>query len=610
MKRIILSLIFSLVAIWVYSQKLNATASPNPVSQGAMVRVVYSVSGGSVSSFQQPDFSGFVVAGTNQETYINNGTMSMNFVFQIVPSGKVGKYTIQAAKAQVNGKWVSSNPLTIEVVAGKVPPQQTQNNKQQNPSKNNTTPQQNKNVNSGGQDFFIRAEIDKTSPYVGEQLTLNYKIYTRVNINGLSFSKTPSNKGFWEQPYTEKLNGQQHYENINGQRYVVDVIRKVSLIPQQSGRLTIEPLEVECVIVQQTNASMSAEQMFERMMRDPFSMPSFPSYQQIKKKVSSNALIVNVKPLPTANQPAKFSGAVGNFTIKAEIDKTKIPANEAITLKITVSGTGNLQLVDAPKLDFPPDFETYDPKVTEHINTSESGTSGTKIFEYIVIPRNQGEFAIPANAFSFFDIRTGSYTSIPIPEYKISVSKGNGSAVVSGQKDIRFINSDVRYIKKNNLTLAPIGKYFYGSFLFWSLIALLLLIFGIFTIILRKRIALQSNTALLKNKKATKLAKKRLSLAEKHLQKNENDAFYIELSRALWGYMSDKFNISQAELSFENVQEVLSQTQLTSDTSNVAITLLNELEFARFAPNKGIAQLDNAYKQALELILKIEKELK
>ncbi|MEZ5199729.1 MAG: BatD family protein, partial [Bacteroidales bacterium] len=355
----------------------------------------------------------------------------------------------------------------------------------------------------------------------------------------------------------------------------------------------------------------SRDPFFDSFFNDPF----FNRYKTVEIPLSTNNITIDVSPLPSQNKPADFSGAVGSFNLNSEIDKTELKANEAINLKFTINGSGNVELIDKINVVFPPDFEVYDPKVNKSINTSPSGVSGRKTFEYLIIPRTPGDFTIPPVKFSYFDLKKNRYTTLTSPEYNISVAKGDGTisdVTYSGvnQADIKYIGSDIRHIKMHVPKMNVIGNYFFGSGTFYLLLFLPLIIFILFTIIWSKELKKRSNIAIMKKKKATKVAQKRMKQASIFLKENKKDAFFIEVSQALWGYLSDKFSIPLATLSMDTVNDSLKAKEVKEETIEQFISTLNNCEFARFAPGDNAAAMGNIYNEAVEIISRIESELK
>ncbi|MDD5570946.1 MAG: BatD family protein, partial [Bacteroidales bacterium] len=482
-----------------YSQKLTASANETQVYINSQFQVTFSLTGGQAESFNPPSFKGFQVMGQSSSsgggmTIIVNGKVvqggggEQQWIYFLVPAS-AGKFTIDPASATINGKKVQSNSLTIEVVnsGSKI-------SKQQNQTNQNIPEVKDK-------DIFVRAFVNKTNHLQGEQIIVTYKIYTRVPISQYTIDKLSQYTGFWSQDLLkENERVKQSNETINGVTYVVAEIRKVALFPQKSGTLTIAPLELECLA--QIKTRTRRNDPFADFFKDPF-FSNFPdpfaeSYQNVKKKLKSNALTVNVKPLPSENKPDDFKGTVGIFSFSSQIDKTKLKTNEAANLKFTISGTGNIKLIEKPTISFPPDLETYDPKVNDNINITMSGISGSKTFEYLVIPRSAGTFKIKSVSFSYFDLSKNKYITFASPEYTLEVEKGSANepgVVVRGvnKEDLKYLGSDIQFIKNQKFTLTPVGIYFYNSLNFYLLLIIPFLLFVVFVIMNRKRIKENSN---------------------------------------------------------------------------------------------------------------------
>ncbi|MEZ5083611.1 MAG: BatD family protein [Bacteroidales bacterium] len=460
-------------------------------------------------------------------------------------------------------------------------------------------------------DVFIRAYADKNSPMQGEQVVVTYKLYYRINISSPEFSKEPSYKGFWVNDLLKDKNYPQYKENYKGQAYNVAEIKKVALFPQQSGKISITPLELTCQAQVKAQTQSRSRDPFESFFNDPF----FNRYKTVEIPLVSNSLSLDVKPLPTANKPSEFSGAVGKFDMSSSIDNTDLKANEAINLKFTISGTGNVELVDKVNVKFPPDFEVYDPKVTKSMNYAQQGVSGRKTFEYLIIPRNPGEFKIDPVKFVYFDLASKLYKTLSSPEYVINVAKGDGSQVdytFSGtnKSDIQYIGSDIRHIHTGVPNLRLTGSLFFGSPSFYLLLALPLFLFILFVIIWKKELKKRSNMALMRNRKATRVAQKRLKKAQAFLQEKKQNEFYEEVSQALWGYLSDKFSIPLSNLSMDTVKETLQVKEVKEETIHSFIETLNNCEFARFAPGDSQANMESIYTEGVKIITTMEKELK
>jgi tetratricopeptide (TPR) repeat protein len=592
--------------------KLTASASSSSVALNSSVEVTYSLTGGSAESFSAPSFSDFSVVETSHSsgggmTLIVNGKVVQNgggeesWIYTLVPTA-IGKFTIPAAKVKVKGQWVSSNTVAIEV---------TKSATNQNQSTNQTQKSTSSDAGSSN-DLFIKAYVDKTNPVVGEQIIVSYKIYTRIPVTQYAINKLSSFSGFWTQDLNkDQSTPKQYTETINGSKYTVADIRKVACFAQKSGKLTIEPLEVECIAQVQVKGNANP---FGNFFNDPFFQNAFSSVQNVKRTLKSNAITVNVNPLPTNDKPADFSGAVGNFTFKGEIDRTEVKQNEAINLKFTVSGSGNINLIDKPNVEFPTDFEVYDPQINDNITTAGDKVSGSRTYEYLIIPRNAGAFDIKPVTFSYYDLNKKAYVTTATPAFHIKVAKGEGGGSTvyggSGKEDVKYIGSDVRYMDQNVFPLQHIGWFFFNSPLYYVFLSIPVLLFILFLIIWRRRLKIRSNVALLKNMKATGVARKRLITAHHFMHTGERESFYVEIARALWGYVSDKFTIPISALSLETVRETLLQKNLAAEMIDSLIETLNSCEYARFAPADPSLAMGKIYGEAADFISHVEQEVK
>ena len=583
--------------------KFTATAKTT-VRVGEQFQLQYKINAEG-SGFRGPGISDFqILTGPNTSTnssvqIINNKvTRQTSYVFNyILRARQEGTFTIPPATINYQGKQYTSNSLTIKATKGSASSSQGKSSGAANENS-----------------VFIRAYISNTTPVLGEQIILTYKLFTSVPISNIDDSKISSFPGFWSKNLLERRSSyKQTREQIEGKEYVVAEIKKFALFPQRSGEITIEPGELNCVAqIRSDSKRKSSDPFFDSFFNDPF----FNSrYQNVEQQLHSNSLKIEVKPLPGKDKPVNFNGAVGSYNFKSEINKTEVTTNEAITLKYTLSGKGNLQLIDPPTINFPTDFEVYDPEIKNNIKTSTGGVSGTRTFEYLIIPRNPGDYAIKSVDFSFYDIKKRNYVTINTPEYNIKVVRGEGATnniTYSGvsQEDIQYIGQDIRHIKLPPYNLRPIGYFFFRSANYFVLLLIPVLIFIIILIIWRKSVKRRSDLAQVKNKKATKVSKKRLKIASSFMKENKENEFYVEISKALWGYISDKFNISRSELSMDNVNDKLLQKSVNGKIINQFIDTLNNTEYARFAPGDKSQNMDGIYNQALEIISKIERELK
>jgi len=601
----ILTTVFFLFASASLAADVSFTAvAKTTVKVGEQFQLQYKINAEG-SGFKGPRIADFQVltgpnTSTNSSVQIINGQVKreISYVFTyILRASQAGSFTLPPATINYEGKQYKSNALTIKVVKG---------NTSSTSGKTSATSNEN--------DVFIRAYISNTTPTQGEQIILTYKLFTSVPISNIDDSKISSFPGFWSKNLLENRGSYaQTREQIEGKEYVVAEIKKYALFPQRSGEIKIEPGELNCVAqIRSSSQRKSSDPFFDSFFNDPF----FNSrYQNVERQLLSNSLKIEVKPLPGKDKPIDFNGAVGSYNFKSEISQTEVKANEAITLKYTLSGQGNLQLVDAPAINFPTDFEVYDPEIKNNVKVAANGVSGTRTFEYLIIPRNPGDYSIPPVDFSFFDTRKRKYVSIGTQEYKIKVNRGEGNnnnITYSGvsQEDIQYIGRDIRHIKLPPYNLRPIGYFFFRSINYFALTFIPVLIFILVLIVWRKSVKRRSDLVMVKNRKATKVSKKRLKTASAFMKENNENEFYIEVSKALWGYISDKFNIARSELSMDNVKDKLLQKSVNEEIIIQFIDTLNNTEYARFAPGDKSQNMDGIYNQALEIISKIESELK
>lgn len=614
----LISVIFT--TLGVMGQNIEFTASSKPVVAVGETFTLSFTLNAQGSGFRLPNFQGFnILSGPNTSTTSSirsiNGRTSMAITYTYtyyLQANKEGTFEIPAATVSVGNKSYSSNTLTIKVV--KNPNSSAQSSGYGMQGQSSGSQRQQNQVNSGTNDVFIKAFSSKNDPMQGEGIVVTYKIFTKVPIAQISISKLSSFSGFWSQNLireNDKL--QQSTQTIDGQQYLVADIRKIALFPLKSGKLVIDPLQLECVAqVKRQSKSRTGDPFFDDFFNDPFFNPSTAN---VEKTLTSNALVINVRPLPEVGKPSDFSGAVGNFTFNTEIDRNRLKANEAINLKCVISGKGNIQLIDKLNVVFPPDFETYDPKVTSDIKTSGAGINGSQTFEYLVIPRKPGRFTIKPINFSYFDLEKRKYITLSSPQFTVDVEKGTGESSVitysgANKEDIKYIGSDIRHIKDKPFVLSRQGTFFFGSMTFWLLLLIPFLLFLAVIIMGRKLSERRSDTILMKNLKATKVARKRLRKAENFLKTGDQEEFYIEISQALWGYLSDKFSIPIADLSIDSVYEALVRKNVKEEIIRQFIETLNNTEFARFAPGQKTVNMERIYNEALEIISKIERELK
>lgn len=591
------------------AQKLSVQVSSTKVQAGVPFQIAFTINAGP-SSFTPPSFKDFdVYSGPNQSQSVQyiNGSMSQSFTFSyLIAAKKEGKLVIDPATVVVGGQNIQSNSITIEAVkgnAGQNQQQAQQGNIQQQQSQQDDPAFSTKVT---GEDLFIRTSISKTKAYLGEQVTVVQKVYSRLELRGFQNVKYPSYNGFWSQQAEGNHNIQLQVENIDGVNYYVGEFSRTYVFPQRSGKLTIEPTELECVVRKQTNKK--PRNIFEQFF-------GTGGYEDVSAKAKSKPVSIEIIDLPQKNKPENFSGAVGNFTYKVEARKRSIKANEAFNLKITLSGKGNIKLIDAPKLNLPESFETYDPKINENINNN-GGISGTKTFDYLIIPREAGEFTISGLNFAYFNPENKDYINIPSPEVTISVSAGDAKSNAGAQvyektkQEIKETENDIRYIKKGDFYLQKKDQEFFNSSPHLFLLALSVLLFsgGLFyrSFYLKQN----SNITLVNQRKAAKVAKKQLVKVEKFMKENNKEEFYTEVMKALNNYLSHKFDIPFADLSKEKITEKLNYKKITSETQQKLFDTLNQCEFAKYAPSAVSGDLNLVYNNTIDLISSVENEIK
>lgn len=515
---------------------------------------------------------------------------------------KAGKFTLSRASAKVKGKDIYSEPVTIEVVASGSSSSSSgsQSSGAVQGGQQTQRPSQNGAVSDG--DIFLTLELSRSNVVVGEPITATLKLYQRVNVAGFESVEFPTFNGFWSQELEAPTNIEFARETYDGQIYNSALLRKFILIPQQQGQIRIDPAELVCLV--NIRVSTGGASIFDGF---------FDDYRTVRKKVASKPVTVNVSPLP-AGAPASFAGGVGEFNISAELSKSEVRTHEAASLIVTVTGKGNVSLLEAPKVSFPPDMEVYDTKVSERID--RGGLSGSKTYEYPFIPRSHGDYVIDPVVYSYYDVNQNKYVTLETPPIPIMVERGNesdaGGVVMSGtvRKDVQNLGSDIRFINVKASGLSPKGDFFVGSVLFWVILALLAVAAAVCWAVFRHIAARKADVVGTKNRKATKMALKRLQLANTFLKQNLYTAFYEELHKALLGFISDKLNMPVSELSRERITEALAEGRVEASLIEAFIGILDACEFARYAPDSGHEAMEAHYQAAVEVISSIDSEMK
>jgi uncharacterized membrane protein len=601
MKRTFFIFILSFFSICTATAQVEFNVSaPRLVGVGETFRVTFAVNA-NLENFTPPEFSGLIViAGPSQSTstnmqVINNKvtqSMTISFVY-VVQAAQEGKASIGAAKVTVEGKVYQTNPVSIDVVKDAPTQQGRQQQQQANSGK----------VSADETDIFARITFSKPQVVRGEYLIATIRLYTRqLNILGFENVKFPSFNGFWSQEIDSPRQLEfKERETINGKIYYTDVVRRYALFPQQTGAIKVDPFEVTCVLQVRGNAQ-------PRSLFDSF----FDTPQSVRKNISSPATSIEVNKLPDG-APASFKGAVGtNFQMDARFNRDSIQANDAVNLTVKISGEGNLKLLEAPQINFPPHFETYDIKIADNSKTSGAGVSGSKSFEYPVIPRSEGSFDISGPEFSYYDINKKQYVTLRSKDLHLGVSKdpNAGTAVATqgfNQQSVKSLNSDILYIKTAPLLLRSTTALFFGSIAYYMIFVVLLLLFILTYYWLKRRIKHSQDIRRTRHRKANKIAMKRLKTAGEFLRQQNMNSFYDELSRAMWGFLTDKAGLSVADLSRETAREAMVAKNAKEEDIAAYLHVLDECEFARYAPNTGQSEMQQVYEEAIQIISKFEQ---
>ena len=570
--------------------------------------------------FSAPSFDGFTVVGgpftsSSSSFSMVNGSMShtvKNTYTYALQAYKEGTFHIGSASLTVKGNKISSEPFDIQVLPDDGSYATTSSGGTSSGS--NQGSQNTNDPQVSGKDLFLKVLPTKKAAYVGEQIVLTYKLYTKVPVSSLQVDKMPSYAGFWTKDISDNNNGslRQSSEYVNGMEYTVAEIQKIIVVPQRSGKLNIDPMSIECIAQIRTESNRrQSNDPFDIFFNDPFFNRNIAN---VKKELSTSALTIDVKNLPENGKPVSFAGAVGNYNFKSDIDKTELRTNEAFTLTLTVSGAGNIELLQMPEPVFPPDFEVYDPKITTSPNITAQGLSGTKKAEYLVIPRRAGSFILSPVEFSFFNPANGTYTTLNSDSYAVHVEKGSGDEgeggiYASNQEGIKYLGSDVRHIMTGDPHLKNRNSAFFGTAPYFVVLLAMLLIFIILLLISKNREQSKQDVAANRNKKATKVARGRLKKADQYLKVKDQNNFYIEMSQALWGYISDKLGIEQSKLSMDTVSEAMKEKNVPDDLTQQFVDTLNSCEFARFAPGNAEEKMGDLYEKGIDVITKAEKVL-
>src|SRR5690554_116168 len=574
----------------------KATA-PASVVEGEQFRLSY-VLNQEGRDLRLPDLSDFdILFGPSTSTSFSQRTIngkttserSVTYTYILVAK-TTGTFTIGPASISVDGANYQSNSLKVEVL----PPDEksSQSSRGGGSSSGSATVSDN--------DAFIRAIVSKNNPYEQEGFTVTFRLYTTLNIVNFGRIQFPEFEGFMVEEIDVPVNQQLQMERYNGRNYYTADLRKTLLFPQKSGQITIPSGRLEMVFSVPSGRSVTTFFGSQELMVD------------VNKTLVTNPVVINVKPLP-ANRPASFANAVGTFTMKPNINTTQLRANEAISLRLEISGTGNMKLISNPVVEFPSNFEVYDPTVTNALNVTSNGLTGIRTVEYMAIPRYEGNYTIPPVEFSYFDINTNSYKTLTTEEYSLQIAKGDPGSITSSnfvnQQDVR-VEQDIRFLKTGEPNYHSISNFLAGSLNYWLWYIIPFVLLVVLFIINRKQARENANVALMRNRKANKIAIKRLKLAEKYLKEQKKENFYDEVLRAIWGYFSDKLSIPVANLSKNNIENELSKNGISGELISRFMQILDTCEFARYAPAESDAEMESVYNNTFNAIGEMENRLK
>lgn len=603
MKKLSLTLILVLQA-FLMSAQLRVEV-PDVVSLDEQFNVTFIYEGeNSPSGFEWSQGDDFQLVwgpqqGRSTSIQIINGkrTKSSQFTYTyILTPRKTGTFQIPAATVTVKGNTYSTRPASITVVSQGASAQTGQEPSSAGQSATDIS----------DDNLFLKLTFSKRDVVVGEPIVATLKLYQRVNIAGFEDARFPSFNGFWNQEIESPSNIEFHRESLNDRIYNTALLRKYILIPQQAGKLVIDPAELVCLVNVRTVSSGSVS------IFDEF----FDEYRTVRKRVSTPSYTINVSALPSG-APASFKGGVGQFSISASLSKDSLRTHDAASLIVRITGKGNVSLLEEPDVVFPPDFEVYDTKVSESIDKASGGISGSKTYEFPFIPRSAGDFAIAPVKYSYYDINAGKYVTMETDMIPFSVAKGNesdsaGPVVVPGvtRRGVKDLNQDIRFINTKDLKLASKGEFFVGSAMFWIFMVLVAAAAAAMYWILRLFAARRADVVGTKTRGATKMAKKRLHKASEYLSQNVYSAFYEELHKALTGYVADKLNMPVADLSKEKIAEALCGRGVPEETASRFVAIVDACEFARYSPDAGNAAMSAHYQDAVDVISSIDSYMK
>jgi hypothetical protein len=587
------------------SQTLQGSA-PSHVAVGEQFRLTYTVNTQNASDFRAGDIPDEleVLIGPNrsmQSSYqmINGHTSSSSSITYtyIVCATKNGSFTIPPAHVSVGGKTIASNSLNIKVSGS---PQASAGGSPRHQRQDEQGEIRDAGSQISGSDLFIKVSANKKRVYEQEPVLLTYKVYTLVGLTSLR-GDMPDLKSFYTQEVSLPTQKSFSIETFNGRPYRTTTWSQYVMFPQMTGKLQIPSITFEGIVVQQNRNIDPFEAFFN----------GGSGYVEVKKKIVAPGIDIQVDPLP--ERPAGFSGGVGHFNVSASLNKTETKANDPVSLRITVSGTGNLKLVKQPQIDLPKDFDKYEPKITDKTKLTSAGIEGSMIYDILIVPRHQGHYELPPVSLTYFDTTANVYKTVTSEPLTLDVAKGSGPGAMSdysGQQDLQELSRDIRYIKTGDVRQRGMEEFFFGSVSYWMTLAIMVLVFISLFVIFRQRAIENANITKRRAGKANKVATKRLKKASKLMADNKPGEFYDEVLRALWGYVGDKLNIPVEQLSHDNISQRLGDRGVGEETIAQFMGALDECEFERYAPGDPKGNMNKVYEKAMTAIEQIEGTMK
>ena len=606
MKRFVIYILPLLIPLTARSQDISIKVEyPSVVNAGDQFTVEWTVNtrGG---EFAAPPFTGFMKMMGPQTSYssstqIINGKMSTQTSYTYsyyLQAMKEGKYVIAPAEFTYKNKVYKSDSMSIEVVGSSTARQNTHPGAGAGNAGN-----EDDNLAYAGNDIFVNVSVNRRDVYVGEPVAVTVKLYTKVNLSGINEIKYPPFNGFLRTEVPTPPLTSLRQENIRGTIYGTGVVQQLLLYPQVTGEITIDPVQISVLVQKKTGQS------------DPFFGDFFSTVQNVPRTVASQPVKIRVRPLP-GKEPDDYSGIVGQLSMKAGIDKDTVNVNDPVNFKVTVSGTGNFRVAATPALKLSPDIEVYDPKITDDTKNTMNGTTGQRIFDFLLIPRHNGEFAIPPVTYSYFNPSSGKYEKLSTREFRFFARKGNeqgnsGITVYGGvpKEDVKYLGKDIRFIKSSPGHLSRVSYVILARKSFFSLYALAILAFLVVLFLRREHIRRNADLMQVRNRKAGKVAGKRLHIAATCLKNDEIDRFYEEILKAIWGYLSDKLNIPVSDMTRTNALEALTERGIEDEKLNVLKNILDTCEYARYAPSSSGTSPADIYEGTSQFIKHVENSL-